>query len=550
MIIIHKVDELLLDLFPKYKKSGGNLDILKEELSAFYTYGPFTPRISFEDGFVTIEIDTQRIVSEERDFERAMKLCQERRFTEAKKLLIELISKNPTNSEYHRNLGQVYSEEGNQEEAINELIDALKWNPKNAYAAIMMGNIFAKFKDDVETAKKYYNAAIDSNPKDFIAINNLGTTLIQAGKWDEGKQYLEKAHEINPKYPNNLYGLALANQQGGNTELAFDFAIECMKNCDKNNQNLFNHALSVAIKTAEELLDQETGNHIFESYKEILEEKSGKEIRLEKDGSIETAAKIEFAENHNRPYHLIKYQSEKKAVEHLMMHELVHLDFTTQAREAHDNRLFFSSGEHRRQFIKDHSKDIYRLNKEGFDEKSITHYVNALFEGMNRQIFNAPIDLFIEDFLYKNYSRLRPYQFISLYGILMEGKDAVTHKKATKLSPKDILKASRILNVVGALQFKELYGFDVISKFEANQLELKEADRLYEEFNEYRNDRKPGEEYELVQHWGEDFKFDKYFELLEEESFRDRVNPEKLIDDLQEDPFELESQSKQQEKNK
>ncbi|HBQ61033.1 MAG TPA: hypothetical protein DD671_15805, partial [Balneolaceae bacterium] len=51
--------------------------------------------------------------------------------------------------------GQAYSEKGDQEEAINSLIDALKWNPKNEWALLMIGNIYARFKKDMDTALKY-----------------------------------------------------------------------------------------------------------------------------------------------------------------------------------------------------------------------------------------------------------------------------------------------------------------------------------------------------------------------------------------------------------
>ena len=167
-----------------------------------------------------------------------MSLCDKRKFQEAKPILLELIKKNPTNSEYHRIFGQILSEEGNQDEAINYLIDALRWNPKNGYALLMMGNIFAREKDDLETARKYYDEAIALNPKDNIAINNLGTNLLQLDKWEKGLEYLEKAYELNPKYPNSSYGIALANDKLGNTLVAFDFAIISLRNCGANDQNL------------------------------------------------------------------------------------------------------------------------------------------------------------------------------------------------------------------------------------------------------------------------------------------------------------------------
>ena len=47
----------------------------------------------------------------------------------------------------------------------------------------------------------------------------------------------------------------------------------------------------------------------------------------------------------------------------------------------------------------------------------------------------APIDLFIEDFLFANYPELHPYQFLSLHQLVNEGKKAVTDKRAEKLTP-------------------------------------------------------------------------------------------------------------------
>ena len=49
-------------------------------------------------------------------------------------------------------MGQILSDEGDQDEAIDYLIDALRWDAKNKYALIMTGNIFAKYKNDIETA--------------------------------------------------------------------------------------------------------------------------------------------------------------------------------------------------------------------------------------------------------------------------------------------------------------------------------------------------------------------------------------------------------------
>ena len=86
-------------------------------------------------------------------------------------------------------MGQILSDEGNQEEAINCLIDALRWDSKNGWALMMLGNIFAKFKNDIDTAMKYYDQALIVKPNDNITMNNIGANLMQQEKFEEAKKY-------------------------------------------------------------------------------------------------------------------------------------------------------------------------------------------------------------------------------------------------------------------------------------------------------------------------------------------------------------------------
>ncbi|MBZ0169908.1 MAG: tetratricopeptide repeat protein, partial [Kofleriaceae bacterium] len=160
MQILHRLDEFLFGLFPKAQESGNDAEVLKDEMTKFYTFGPYKPIVTLEGGWVKVEINTPVILSEESDFRKVVALAEKRKFAEVKPILRNLISKNRTNSEYYRINGQILSEEGDQEGAINSLIDALRWDPKNAWALLMMGNIFAKYKDDIATAMKYYDQVL------------------------------------------------------------------------------------------------------------------------------------------------------------------------------------------------------------------------------------------------------------------------------------------------------------------------------------------------------------------------------------------------------
>jgi len=154
MIIVHKVNDLLFSLFPKALEQGKSMEALKEALIAYYTFGPFRPKVEIEGDFVKIEIDTSTIASQKAEFDTVVKHCERGNFSQAKPILEKLIKKNPTNSEYYRILGQILSEEGQIDAAVNNLHNALRWNSKNTHALTMLGNIFARNMNDITTISK------------------------------------------------------------------------------------------------------------------------------------------------------------------------------------------------------------------------------------------------------------------------------------------------------------------------------------------------------------------------------------------------------------
>jgi len=550
MQIIHKIDNFLYTIFPSIIQ--GNEESLINTIRDFYTYGPYKPKVTIDKEYVNIEIDTPTILAQDKDYQKVIAYCEKGNYTEAKPILKELIEKNPTISEYHRIKGQILSDEGEQDEAINSLIDALRWDSKNGWALLMMGNIFAKFKHDVPTAMKYYDQALIANPKDNITINNIGANLMQQGKQEEAKKYFWEALKINDQYPNTHFALGLIAEMEADLQSAFYSTIQAIK-LNKSKDVLYQNSARQAFEISKKIISTDTGKKIFREYRHKLEFDGDRKIDIVQDEEIPTAAKFEFAENYNRETHIVKYKPSYPAVEHLIMHELVHLDFVIVARKDELNQLFISTQNHKTEFIKELEPTIKKFHKLGISEKSIADYCSNLFEGMNRQIFNTPIDLFIENFLYNEFSELRPFQFISLYNVLQEGIKAVTDKKIVELSPIQIISKSKVYNLVNAIQFKELFGFDFIKDFNATSLELKHATDFYDEYLQYKDDKAPAEEYELVLHWAEDLKLDKNFELVNEDEYRTkRTDIDNLLTSIENDPYDLESKDpyKQREMDK
>lgn len=535
MQIIHKIDDFLFTLFPEIVRGGGN-NLLISELINYYTFGPFSPKVSITEDWVTITIDIPTILAQEADYHKTVALCEKGNYQEAKPILQKLIDHNPTNSEFYRIMGQILSDQGNQDEAINNLIDALRWNPKNHWALLMMGNIFAKFKHDIDTAMKYYDQALIVKPNDNITINNIGANLLQQNNFWEAKKYFNKALNLDSSYPNTRYALGLIASEEDDFLNAFERFIETAK-CSKKNDFFYNKGIEEAYSVSNKIFQQGKGKNIFKQYRVLLEQKGGVEIDIIKDDTIATVAKIEFSENYGREKHIIKFKDTILGYEHLLMHELVHLDFVLEAQALENNLLYTTTQQHKNVFLKKIEKSVNKLKDKGVSVEAIDGYTTGLFSGINSLIFNAPIDLFIEDFLHSKYPELRPYQFVSLLTIVQDGLRAVTDKQVLEITPAELVSSNKIYNLVGAMQLKNLYAIDFINEFNASKIELDTANKFYEEFLEYKDDKQPAEEYELVQHWADDLKLSKYFELIGENQYRKRSNIDDFISDLEKNPF-------------
>ncbi|MEI7676407.1 MAG: tetratricopeptide repeat protein [Bacteroidales bacterium] len=490
--------------------------------------------------WVLVDIDTSKIIAQEKEFNRVVAFCEKGQFREAKPILQNLIKQNPTHSDSYRIMGQILSDEGNQDEAVDYLIDALRWDAKNGWALLMMGNIFAKFKDDVPTAMKYYDQALVVNPNDNITMNNIGANLMQQGKLDEATKYFIEALKINDQYPNTHYALGLIAEMQNDLHSAFFSAIKALKICDIKN-SLFKNALSLVVSISNRITSQDDeAKRIYRKFRHQLEFEGGVEIEIIESKEIKTAARFQFAENYNREKHRVLFNPEYKCIPHLIMHELMHYRYVLDARKSNANHIFFSNSEHKNLFIASIKASIDKLKKKGLSDEIIADFVNGMFDGINTQIFNAPIDLFIEADLHEQFSELRPFQFLSLYRFVNEGLDSVTNSNIVELSPKEVLMANKVLNIVTAMQLKELYGLDLINEFKATKSEIELAKELYTEFQEYKIDRKAGEEYELIRHWAQDLKLDKYSTVELESKFRKKTDFDSLLTNIENDPFGVE----------
>ncbi|MCP5513363.1 MAG: tetratricopeptide repeat protein [Leptospiraceae bacterium] len=521
MIIQFPNEDFLYRLFPVEKN---NREQLVEAIQSYFQKNSIEPKIEITDRFITITFDSESWGEDQKAYRQLVYLSEKGQFKQAKHLALQLIQKSPNVSEYHRILGQIYFEEGNHEDAINCFIDALRWDPENESALLLMGNLFSRYKNDTETAIDYYEQVLKHKPEDYLAMNNVGWNLFLAGKIGEGKKYLSRAIQVKPDFPNSHYALALVADKEGDFKNCFEKALDAVRFNPKKDE-LYKNSLKLAEDSAKKWIENNQLERLFEDYLALLKKESGTEIRIEADGTIQTPAKIEYAEIHFRDFHLVKYRSTHLGVEHQILHELLHLHLALEARTKGKNHLLFSTPSMKEEFLRSMERTQSLLRQSGVSRDTIQEYILSIFDGINQQIFNTPIDLFIEDRIYQDFLEIRPYQYLSMSAMIEEGILSTTQPEYTRMIPPELVSASKVLNLVMAQHFRELFGRDFVADHKPKKHELALAEKMYAEYLKIRTLKPEGLEYSLVRNWANDLHLENLAQLIPESEYKREPKP-------------------------
>jgi hypothetical protein len=105
--------------------------------------------------------------------------------------------------------------------------------------------------------------------------------------------------------------------------------------------------------------------------------------------------------------------------------------------------------------------------------------------------------------------------------------------------------------LLGARHTDDLLGTRLEEKYKVSFKEKELVNSFWEEFLEYRKDRQAGEEYELVQHWGEDLGLGSMFQLVDEiiesEKKVSTKTPEEFLTSIENDSVSSAGYSEQEE---
>lgn len=450
--------------------------------------------------------------------QHALDLCNKNKFDEVLPILEEITENDPQNSEAWRTLAQVHWFYKHEiDKAYDELIEALRCDPKNIWALVLMGNLLTKEKNDVEHAKQYYDKVLEYHPDNAIAINNIGATYMECKDYNGALPYLEKALSIDDTYANSYYGLALCYYKLGKLEEAFEICHKgALKSADRpENPAVREELVKLFITVAKDLSDKTNYLNVWKGIKDDLEAVDHVNIRIVEDKELNVHAKLEYAPLHAAKEHVIRYNPEKDFVEHLFIHEMMHLRMNQQATKDKRAKAIISSDKTRNAFRKRYLSFMKRKHGH-IPETEMNKILLGLADGLGLQLMNCPLDMLVEQMMYQGYKIVRPIQLLSLFHMEQDNINAVKQAAANGFFPKEIVYANKVMNIVTSMHFKEMYGINLIGQYHPTKQEFEHAKDLYAEFNAYLNTFSPGDEYEMLEYFVQSFNMEDLIEIVDE----------------------------------
>jgi tetratricopeptide (TPR) repeat protein len=164
----------------------------------------------------------------------------------AQKAFSTAVSLNPQNLPAEMELARINLTDANWTDARQQLSTILTNKGDNPQARLWLG-MLEESVGNHDAALIQFRKAVDSQPNDAIALNNLAYLLAEhAGKPDEALKYAEKAQEISPDnpdvqdtlgwvlyhkglYDNAVTQLQAAASKGGSARQHYHLAMACLK---------------------------------------------------------------------------------------------------------------------------------------------------------------------------------------------------------------------------------------------------------------------------------------------------------------------------------
>lgn len=474
----------------------------------------YSAGVTIDGDYVKVKVDQKDLEQSQQEFNEITALCEKRQFKEAHSRLELFLKKHSRHSEGYRILAQMEMEAGNIDKAIDIDIEALRCNPKNIWALILMGNLYSKYKDNYEIGRTYYDSVLKYSPDNFIAINNVAALMMENEDYESAIPLFEKSLEGDKKYANAYYGLAVCYYNQRENQKAFDTALKGCLLADIRSENpqVMDELHKIMLASAHAVVESTNYMNVVLGIKDEIEMKYNQKIEIEEDDTLDLSAKLEYGPTHHRDYHLIKYNPKKPFMEHLAIHEMMHLQMNLEADKVNNNKVIISNNDNVIAFRTKYAAWIKKLVNR-FEHSKAMNLVEQIHRGYMLQVMNCPLDLFVEKRMYDKYPIVRAIQLLSLMEQETYNIKAIKGSENSKFVPLDIVQNSKVMNIVTSMHFEHLFGLRFYQEYKPTRAQFDQAKDFYDEFLAY-DDYKPGEEYELVEYFMDSLHAERFMSIL------------------------------------
>lgn len=474
----------------------------------------YSAEVTIDGDYVKVKVDQKDLEQSQQEFNEITALCEKRQFKEAHSRLGLFLKKHSRHSEGYRILAQMEMEAGNIDKAIDIDIEALRCNPKNIWALILMGNLYSKYKDNYEIGRTYYDSVLKYSPDNFIAINNVAALMMENEDYESAIPLFEKSLEGDKKYANAYYGLAVCYYNQRENQKAFDTALKGCLLADIRSENpqVMDELHKIMLASAHAVVESTNYMNVVLGIKDEIEMKYNQKIEIEEDDTLDLSAKLEYGPTHHRDYHLIKYNPKKPFMEHLAIHEMMHLQMNLEADKVNNNKVIISNNDNVIAFRTKYAAWIKKLVNR-FEHSKAMNLVEQIHRGYMLQVMNCPLDLFVEKRMYDKYPIVRAIQLLSLMEQETYNIKAIKGSENSKFVPLDIVQNSKVMNIVTSMHFEHLFGLRFYQEYKPTRAQFDQAKDFYDEFLAY-DDYKPGEEYELVEYFMDSLHAERFMSIL------------------------------------
>ena len=159
---------------------------------------------------------------------------------------LELKPDNPT---AHMNLGGIYKDLGNLDQALSSTLKSLELKPDNPTAYMNLGGIYKDF-GDLDLALSSTLKSLELKPDNPTTYMNLGWIYKDLGKLDQALNFTRKSLELKPQGSLALCKLGRIKMMLGQTKEAREDLLSSIKYNDQESEAYY--ALSTMLETTED----------------------------------------------------------------------------------------------------------------------------------------------------------------------------------------------------------------------------------------------------------------------------------------------------------